>query len=227
VVAEQGQRLQEQGERLDRLTRVVEEHGKRLEELTRVVEEHGKRLEEHSQRLDRLTRVVEEHGKRLEELTRVVEQHGFAIQRLSLAVENQGQALGALQRQVMGLGARWGLMSEEAFRSGIRSLFSAQPDVRVDQWRYHDTAGKLLGYPSDVEIDVVVRNGQHVLLEIKSAVSLFDVLGFARKAELYSEVTGVQADRRLIISPYVERRARELAARLGIEICEGVTPPEI
>ncbi len=168
-----------------------------------------RRFDEHSRRLA-------EHSERLERLTRVVEAHRSAIERLSRAVEEQGRALGALQRQVMGLEARWGIMSEEAFRAGVRSLFGDQPNVRVEQWRHRDIAGKLFGYPSDVEIDVLVRDGQHILVEIKSAVSVFDVLGFARKTELYREVTGVQVNRRLIISPYVEPRARETAARFDM-----------
>jgi uncharacterized protein YeeX (DUF496 family) len=53
-------------------------------------------------RLDAFERRREEQGRRIDDHT---------------------QALAALQRQVMGLGARWGLMSEEAFRSGVRSLF--------------------------------------------------------------------------------------------------------
>jgi hypothetical protein len=55
--------------------------------------------------------------------------------------------------------------------------------VREEQRRYTDDTGRLFGYPSDVEVDAVIRNGQHVLVEIKSAVSAFDVAGFARKAD--------------------------------------------
>ncbi len=93
--------------------------------------------------------------------------------------------------------------------------------------RYRDEAGDLLGYPLDVELDAVIRDGVHVLVEIKAAVSAYDVLGFARKADLYAKVTGCRPQRRLIISPYVEPRAREAAQRLNVELCEGVTPPAL
>jgi hypothetical protein len=178
-------------------------------------------------RFDAFERRMEEQGKRIEEQGRRIEEQGKRIEEQGKRTDDHTRALAALQRQVMGLGARWGLMSEEAFRSGVRSLFADQPNVRVEQWRYRDDAGRLFAYPSDVEVDAVIRDGQHVLVEIKSAVSAHDVAGFARKADLYGEVTGQRPQRRLIISPYVEPRAREAAARLDIEICEGVTPPEL
>jgi hypothetical protein len=171
-------------------------------------------------RFDAFERRMEEQGRRIEEQGRRIEEQGRRI-------DDHTQAIAALQRQVMGLGARWGLMSEEAFRSGVRSLFADQPNVRVEQRRYRDDAGRLFGYPSDVEVGAVIRDGEHVLVEIKSAVSAHDVFGFARKADLYGEVTGRRPQRRLIVSPYVEPRAREVAARLDIEVCEGVTPPEL
>lgn len=186
--------------------RRMDEQGGRIEELAGRIEEQGRRIEEQGGR-------IEEQGRRLDEHTQVLRE--------------QSQALAALQRQVMGLGARWGLMNEEAFRAGVRALFADQAHVRVERWRYRDEAGRLLGYPSDVELDAVVRNGLHVLVEIKSAVSTYDVVGFARKADFYAEVTGHRPGRRLMISPYVEPRAREAAQQLDVEICEGVTPPEL
>jgi hypothetical protein len=206
ILAELRQMRADFDARFDAFERRMEEQGKRIEEQGRRIEEQGKRIEEQGKRIEEQGKRIEEQGKRIEDHTR---------------------ALAALQRQVMGLGARWGLMSEEAFRSGVRSLFADQPNVRVEQWRYRDDAGRLFGYPSDVEVDAVIRDGQHVLVEIKSAVSAHDVAGFARKADLYGDVTGRRPQRRLIISPYVEPRAREAAARLDIEICEGVTPPEL
>jgi hypothetical protein len=193
--------------------RRMDEQGQRIEEQGRRIEEQGRRIEEQGRRIEEQGRRIEEQGRRLDEHTQVLRE--------------QSAALAALQRQVMGLGARWGLMNEEAFRSGVRALFADQPQVRVEQWRYRDDAGQLLGYPSDIELDAIIRNGLHVLVEIKSAVSAYDVVGFARKADLYAEVTGCKPQRRLIISPYIDARAREAAKRLNVEVCEGVTPPEL
>ncbi len=252
---EQGRILTEQGERLERLTAAVEEHtrtlaehGERLERLTVAVEEQGRRLEEHSrilaehgERLERLTKAVEEQGRRLEEHGRILAEHSDRLERLTLVVEKlvqrvevQGQLLEArgrdidtLQRTLGGIGARWGLLAEETFREAVRTLFAEQPGVRVEHWRGRDEQREIFGYPADVELDAVVRDGVHVLVEIKSSVSAADVAVFARKAAVYEASTGVRATRKLMVTPYADVKACESAARLGIEIVVEVTPPEV
>ncbi len=255
TLAEQGERLErltvaveEQGRRLEEHSRILAEHGERLERLTKAVEEQGRRLEEHSrilaehgERLERLTKAVEEQGRRLEEHGRILAEHSDRLERLTLVVEKlvervevQGQLLEArgrdidtLQRTLGGIGARWGLLAEETFREAVRTLFTEQPGVRVEHWRGRDEQGEIFGYPADVELDAVVRDGTHVLVEIKSSVSAADVTVFARKAAVYEASTGVRATRKLMVTPYADVKARETAARLGIEIVVGVTPPEV
>ena len=255
TLAEHGERLErltvaveEQGRRLEEHSRILAEHGERLERLTKAVEEQGRRLEEHSrilaehgERLERLTKAVEEQGRRLEEHGRILAEHSDRLERLTLVVEKlvervevQGQLLEArgrdidtLQRTLGGIGARWGLLAEETFREAVRTLFTEQPGVRVEHWRGRDEQGEIFGYPADVELDALVRDGMHVLVEIKSSVSAADVTVFARKAAVYEATTGVRATRKLMVTPYADVKAREAAARLGIEIVVGVTPPEV
>lgn len=231
---EQGRRLEEQG-------RILTEQGERLERLTAAVEEHTRTLAEQGERLERLTKAVEEQGRRLEEHGRILAEHSDRLERLTLVVEKlvervevQGQLLEArgrdidtLQRTLGGIGARWGLLAEETFREAVRTLFTEQPGVRVEHWRGRDEQGEIFGYPADVELDAVVRDGMHVLVEIKSSVSAADVTVFARKAAVYEASTGVRATRKLMVTPYADVKARETAARLGIEIVVGVTPPEV
>jgi hypothetical protein len=140
-------------------------------------------------------------------------------------IEEHTRSLGSLERTLGAIGARWGMMSEDAFRAGVRALFAEQPEVRVESWRYEDREGKVFGHPSEIELDAIVRDGIHLLIEIKSSVSAADVILFARKADFYGEATGRAIQRRLIISPFVEPRAVEAARRLGIEVHAAATPP--
>jgi len=199
ILAELRQMREDFDRRMDEQGRRIEEQGQRIEEQGRRIEEQGRRLEEQGRRLEEHSHRIEEHSRRIEELTRT---------------------LGAI-------GARWGMMTEEAFRRSVRALFADQAEIRVEHWRHHDAAGKVLGYPADVDMDVVVRNGTVVLIEIKSSLSGADVAEFGRRAQLYREVTGRQPTRLLMIGAYVDDRAREAAGRLGIEVVSGVTPPAI
>jgi len=53
------------------------------------------------------------------------------------------------------LGARWGVFSEDAFRSGVRELLK-DAGYAVDRWVYYDDRGYVYGYPSEVESSFMV-----------------------------------------------------------------------
>jgi hypothetical protein len=181
------------------LIAVLSEYLTTREETAAILAELRQMRADFDRRMDEQGRRIEEQGRRIEEHTRM---------------------LGAV-------GARWGILNEEAFRAGVRALFAGQPEVQVERWLYRDQEGRVFGQPTEVEVDAVIRDGVHVLVEIKSSVSAGDVATFARKAALYGEVTGQHPVRTLIISPYVDARAVELAQGFGIELCVGTAPPPL
>jgi len=187
------------------------------EETAAILAELRQMREDFDRRMDEQGRRIEEQGRRMDEQGRRMDQR-FAEQ--SRRIEEHTRVLGAI-------GARWGMMTEEAFRRSVRVLFADQPQLRVEHWRHHDAAGKVFGYPTDVDMDVVVRDGTLLLIEVKSSISGADVAEFWRRVQLYREVTGRQPSRLLMIGPYVDERAREVGERLGIELVSGVTPPAI
>ena len=46
--------------------------------------------------------------------------------------------------------------------------------------------------PSIVEVDVIIKDGIHLLVEVKSRVDPGDILELARIGKLYEKVTGVK-----------------------------------
>ncbi len=103
------------------------------------------------------------------------------------------------------LGARWGVFSEDAFRSGVRELLR-DAGYAVDRWVYYDDRGYVYGYPSEVELDVVVRDGRTFAVEITSALRRGDLQQIKRKVELFSAVTGRQVDAVYVITPFIHDR---------------------
>ncbi|MGB9704536.1 MAG: hypothetical protein ACPL3C_03725, partial [Pyrobaculum sp.] len=77
------------------------------------------------------------------------------------------------------------------------------------------------------ELDVVVKNGVTILVEITSAVRRGDLPYVKRKAELYERVSGRRVERVLLVSPFIHDKnpdfVRALARSLGIDI---VSPAE-
>ncbi len=82
---------------------------------------------------------------------------------------------------------------------------------------YRDEEGVVYGYPSMVEVDLLIKDDVHILLEVKSRVSKGDVTVLYRKGLLYEKVNGVKP-RLVIIGGFIEKGAYEASGRLGVEL---------
>jgi len=135
----------------------------------------------------------------------------------------------ALALRLDALGARWGVVSEEAFREGVRELLR-EAGYSVERWVYFDSAGYVFGRASEVELDIVVKDGRRIAVEITSAVKRGDLSAIRRKAELYAKATGASLDRVLVVTPYIHDRSPQyvpaLAKELGIQIVAPGEAPE-
>jgi hypothetical protein len=194
---------------------VVEELRRLREDFNRLAELEEKRWEENRRRWEENNKRWEEAYRRFEaieeELRRLREDHNRLREDFNKAYADLGRRLDAL-------GARWGIMSEEAFREGMRRVVERVLGVaKVGRWVYYDTSGEVYGTPSVVEVDVVIRDSEHILIEVKSSISRGDVYEFWRISQLYRKVTGA-TPRLVMVSPYVDSKARELAESLGIEV---------
>ena len=123
-----------------------------------------------------------------------------------------------LRRHILAVEARWGIMSEEAFREELKGFLEKEFKLKVEKWTGFDGDGLVYGYPSQVEVDVAIHNKKIVLVEVKSHIRASDVYIFKRKAELYMKLTGKKPNKLLIVTPYTEDKALEVAKNLNIEI---------
>ncbi len=207
---------------LTELRKLREDHNKLREDFNKFVKIEERRWEEAYRRFEA---IEEEIRKLREDLNKLREDHNKlredfnkAYVDLSKRAEALERAYLDLSRRLDALGARWGVISEEAFREGMRGVLEKVLGVaKVGRWVYYDSSGAIYGKPSVIEVDVVVKDGEHVLVEVKSSISRGDIYEFWRIAELYRKVTGA-APRLVVVSPYVDSKARELAESLGIEV---------
>ncbi|MBS7249289.1 MAG: DUF3782 domain-containing protein [Candidatus Freyarchaeota archaeon] len=114
------------------------------------------------------------------------------------------------------LGARWGFAAEESFREAIRGILGSM-GFKVEKWEVYDDEGVVFGAPGVVEVDVLVRDKEHMLIEIKSSMSKSDVAALVYKAKLYEKLVGVKPSLS-IVSPFVEDDAKERALMEKIKI---------
>ncbi|NOZ58206.1 MAG: DUF3782 domain-containing protein [Euryarchaeota archaeon] len=109
-------------------------------------------------------------------------------------------------------------MSESAFRETLRGLLEKELKAKVEKWTYRDDEGYVFGYPAVVDIDILIKNGRVIALEVTSHARASDVAALRRKAELYEKITGRRIDEVIISSPFVDDSAREAAERLGVRV---------
>ena len=184
------------------------------------------RLEALTARVDTLTARVEELAQaqlrteaRLEALTARVEELAQAQLRTQDEVTRLHRTI---ETQIGGLGARWGIQTEEAFRNAIQTILE-EVGFRAERYLAYDTEGEVFGRPDQVELDVVLHDGKVIVLEIKSSLDREHVHLFSRKVAFYARKTGRQVTRQVIVTPFTERGARELAEVLKVEICTDVS----
>ena len=140
------------------------------------------------------------------------------LSELKMLREDFNRAFKALDRRLMALGARWGIESEIAFREAMKGVIEEILGAgEVGKWVYFDEEGEVFGYPTQVEADVLIKDGVHVLIGVKSSASDGDVSKLWRIGNLYAKVVGVKP-RLALIAPFIDERGLETAKKLGVEV---------
>ena len=68
-----------------------------------------------------------------------------------------------------------------------------------------------------VDADLVIKDQQHILVEVKSSVSRGDVYELWKTGQLYEKIKSAKP-KLVIVSPYIDEDARKIAEELGIEV---------
>ncbi|MEL9990165.1 MAG: DUF3782 domain-containing protein [Thermoproteus sp.] len=158
---------------------------------------------------------------RLGGVERGVKGLGDEVQSLRSEVQGLEKEVQMLSRKLDALGARWGIFSEEAFRRGVGE-FLKQAGYKVERWEHFDADGYVFGFPSAVDLDIIIKDGKVIVAEIKSSISRGDLASFIKKVELYEKVTGRKADGKYLLTYYIGERdlekLKKVAENFGVVI---------
>jgi hypothetical protein len=197
---------------LARMDRKFEAQDRRWEEQDHKWEESDRRFDEILARMDRKfeaqDRRWEEQDRKWEESDRRFEQILAEIKEMN---RKHDSTIGAL-------GSRWGLYSEASFRNALKGILEESFKIQVLNINEYDDAGEVFGRPDQIELDVIIKNGLLIICEIKSSFSKSDMYIFSRKVAFYEKRHDRKANRKLVISPMVDERAKPIAQEFGIEI---------
>ncbi len=123
-----------------------------------------------------------------------------------------------IQQHIGALGARWGIQSEASFRNALAGILKEVPGIEVQHVDEHDDEGVVFGYPEEIELDLIIKNGLLIIAEIKSVVRRSDIAIFDRKVRFYEQKQGRQTNQKIMISPAIEDNALSFAKKSGIKV---------
>jgi len=87
----------------------------------------------------------------------------------------------------------------------------------VERWITDDEEGIVFGRPSKVEVDLIIKDGEHILVEIKSNIHRSSVSQLWREGLLYRKKKGI-TPKLAVISPFIEADAKEEAEFYAISL---------
>jgi hypothetical protein len=191
--------------RRDEIFAILEELKIQREETSKRFEEVNRRFEEMNERFDRrFAEMNERFNKRFEEIN----------EQLRGMREDFHNA-------ISGVGSRWGVDAERAFRAGMRKILKENYGVDVEEYYIEDKEGVIKGRYAKYQVDLLVKDSVHILVDIKSSADDFDVYKLHQLGEIYRSMTGIKP-RVILVAAYVREEAMEEAMRCGdVEIITG------
>ncbi len=163
--------------------------------------EAGKRTD---LRLEELALALKRTDLRVEELALALNRTDLKVEELAIVMKEGFQKV---NNQISALGGRWGIKNEATFRNTVSALMK-KAGYSVSR-----------GYFGDREVDLVIKNGEHILLEITSAALKKDVRTLNLSADDYFQKTGIEPKlmiAAIYVSPSVMREIIDSPKKIEI-----------
>ncbi len=184
-----------------RLEEIVAELARDQKETRAALREAAQARNETEQSIKELAQAQKDTEQSVKELAQIqtrtdesVAELSATVKDLALAQQQTDKNVAKLDRTVHAIGARWGVQSEASFREALSGILS-DLGFEVENYIKHDTEGRVHGHPAQVEIDVVIRDGKLMLIEIKSSMNRSDVYTLERVVEFYEAQENRKVDR--------------------------------
>ncbi|MCP4110853.1 MAG: DUF3782 domain-containing protein [Desulfobacteraceae bacterium] len=168
-MAEAVRKLAEAQERTEQAQERTEQKLSKLAEAQERTEQAQERTE---QRLNKLADAQERTEQRLNKLA---DAQQSMEQRMT-------DGFKSLSDQIAALGGRWGIYNEGTFRSTIYGLFKNMEGIKIEE-----------GFYGGRQVDLIIRNGEHIILEITSRMHLKDIKKLYQSADDYRNKVGTEA----------------------------------
>ena len=183
--------------------RTEEKVGKLAEAQDRTEEKVGELAQAQDRTEQRVGELAQAQGRTEQRVGELAQAQGRTEQRVGELAEIQKQGFHSLTNQIAALGSRWGIYNEGTFRGTIRGLLSKMKGIEVQE-----------GYYGDRQVDVIIRNGEHVMLEITSRMHAKDINKIYSSADDYKTKEGIEPSL-MVATSYISPKLMEKV--MGLE----------
>ena len=130
-------------------------------------------------------------------------------QRFERLEQNVAEGFKRLETQIDRLGQRWGIRNESLFRQTMAALLEESFGVKVQRKQIKDE-----------EFDVLISNGEHILVEITASVKRTIQERLERKRKLYTEATGITPVRFILAVASIHSHRAAALRQAGFDVIE-------
>ncbi len=176
----------ETDKRLSRLENKVDHLRVDVDGLRTDVDRNSKAIERLEQKVDQLDQKVEKLEQKVDQLDQKVDQLDQKRVEQNLR-SDMAEGFKQLSNQIATLGSRWGVQNESIWRQTIATVLEKSYGVTVQRLELEGE-----------EFDVLIRNGDHIIIELTARFRSNDINKVIRKRQLYTEK--VQAPNRFIVA---------------------------
>ncbi len=201
--AETSENFEQADQRFEQVDQHFEQVDQRFEQVDQRFEQVDQRFEQVDQRFDKLEARVEDGFEQVDQRFEQVDQR---FDKLETRVED---GFDKVQHSIDRLGGRWGIRNESVFRQTIAALLEESFGAQVEERHINGE-----------QFDCIIRDGQHILLEITASVGPNIQDRLERKKRLYTEATGKAPTRVVLATASIHSRRAQILREAGFEVIE-------
>jgi hypothetical protein len=208
-----------------RFESMQEQMDKRFESMQ---EQMDKRFESMQEQMDKRFEAVD---KRFEELIQLMDKRFEAVdkrfermlEQMDRGFEEARKERSEIKTSISTLGMRAGFQLEKAILDLLNDKI-IQKNINISKIKkveLVDKEGKIFYKNFNTDIDVLIENGNRILIEIKFKPDNRDIFHLMKTAELYRYQTGKDYDSLMIICMEITQRNFQEATKQGISVIAG------
>ncbi len=182
---------------------VVAEKFPRRDEFARLLDQ----VEAHRRETQEYKRETDERFDRIDNRFDKVDER---LDRMDDRFDKMDDRFDALELTLARLGSRWGIHSEDLFRKTMKSVLEESFEATVEE-------KNLQGEQFDL---VVMKNGDHILIEIAASVRRNILERLERKKNIYTSEVGIAPARIILAVGTINSRSAQIIRDAGFDVIE-------